>query len=85
VVSDPKVVGLGWVYAITDVQPFGVRFFIRKCVVFACFVSSDVDKTCKALVDGLYAVWAKLRLPLTGREDLATIVAKKETCKSSSQ
>lgn len=54
-----EVVGLGWVYGFTSIEP------LRKAA------------------DALYDVWARYRLPLTGRADLQTILADKEakTCR----
>jgi len=49
-----ELVGLGWVFAITKVEPFGT------------------------IIDRVYDVWAKYRLPVTGREDLAVILAKRK-------
>jgi hypothetical protein len=46
-------VGLGWVYAITKVEPIG------------------------SIVDKLYAVWARYRMEVTGREPLAVILEKR--------
>ncbi len=48
------IVGLGWVFAITRVEPFGT------------------------IIDRVYDVWAKYRLPVTGREDLAVILSKRK-------
>lgn len=50
-----EAVGLGWVYAITKVEPIGT------------------------IVDKLYAVWAKYRMEVTGREPLAVILEKRRT------
>jgi predicted DCC family thiol-disulfide oxidoreductase YuxK len=33
-----------------------------------------------AIADWVYGIWAKLRLPLTGRADLATLVAQRRDC-----
>ena len=56
-----EAVGLGWVFAITKIEPFGT------------------------LIDRVYDVWAQYRLPITGREELDVIMAKrreeKQTCK----
>jgi predicted DCC family thiol-disulfide oxidoreductase YuxK len=48
------VLGMGWVYAITQIPLVG------------------------AIADAIYSVWARWRLRLTGREDLATIVAARQ-------
>ncbi|EIE25433.1 putative thiol-disulfide oxidoreductase DCC, partial [Coccomyxa subellipsoidea C-169] len=50
-------VGLGWVYAITKVQPIG------------------------RMADWVYGIWAKYRLPITGRPDLEVVLQQKKTCK----
>ncbi|KAK9909089.1 hypothetical protein WJX75_007005 [Coccomyxa subellipsoidea] len=50
-------VGLGWVYAITKVQPIG------------------------RLADWVYGIWAKYRLPITGRPDLEVVLQQKKTCR----
>ena len=34
----------------------------------------------EAAANGLYEVWARFRLPLTGRPDLAQVMADKKTC-----
>lgn len=53
-----ELVGLGWVYKITEVE------FVNKAL------------------NAVYGVWAKNRLAVTGRPDMATILAEKKTCAS---
>lgn len=40
-------------------------------------------ETLRRAADAVYAVWAKYRLPITGRKDFETILRKREerTCK----
>ena len=51
------LVGIGWVFAITKVEPFGT------------------------IIDRIYDVWAQYRLPITGREDLDVLLAKRKECR----
>lgn len=38
------------------------------------------NKSVEALANKVYDVWAKYRLPLTGRPDLETVLREKKTC-----
>ena len=52
-----EAVGLGWVYAVTKVEPIG------------------------RAANWLYGIWAKYRLPITGRPDIETVLREKQSCK----
>ena len=63
-----EVVGLGWVYSITK-----VGFINRLANRYTCILHVRTS-----------ALWAKYRLPITGRPDIETVLRqKKDTCKGS--
>ena len=84
-----EVVGLGWVYAITRIG-FINKLANRYVILFHMMIvhRMPMSKTLCSAVScescRVYALWAKYRLPITGRPDIETVLRqRKETCKGS--
>ena len=77
-------VGLGWVYAFASVKP--LRYVADRWGSARMLTSraSQLHAERCHFRFRVYNFWARYRLPLTRRPDMATILAEKRTCKGSS-
>lgn len=89
-----EVVGLGWVYAITRIgfintlaNRYVIVFHVSTSTcsfVYHIAMSKSLYKEDSCECCRVYALWAKYRLPITGRPDIETVLRqRKETCKGS--
>lgn len=63
---------------VTDIQAF--KAFYEQVGLGWVYAATDIPLVANAL-NAVYGVWAKYRLPITGRPDLGVILQEKSMCK----